>query len=52
MTIRRIGWMIGAAWLIGWWVVPPGASAQDKVGTTGVQFLKIGVSPRADAIGG
>ncbi len=26
--------------------------AQDKVGTTGAQFLEIGVSPRADAIGG
>lgn len=28
------------------------AVAQDKVGTTGAQFLEIGVSPRADAIGG
>lgn len=28
------------------------AMAQDKVGTTGAQFLEIGVSPRADAIGG
>jgi hypothetical protein len=28
------------------------AIAQDKVGTTGAQFLEIGVSPRADAIGG
>jgi hypothetical protein len=28
------------------------AHAQDKVGTTGAQFLEIGVSPRADAIGG
>lgn len=26
--------------------------AQDKVGTTGAQFLEIGVSPRADAMGG
>jgi len=26
--------------------------AQDKVGTTGAQFLEIGVSPRADAFGG
>jgi hypothetical protein len=44
--------MIAAAWLIGLWAAAPDASAQDKVGTTGVQFLKIGVSPRADAIGG
>jgi hypothetical protein len=29
-----------------------GARAQDKVGTTGAQFLEIGVSPRADAFGG
>lgn len=28
------------------------ANAQDKVGTTGAQFLEIGVSPRADALGG
>jgi hypothetical protein len=28
------------------------AYAQDKVGTTGAQFLEIGVSPRADAFGG
>ncbi len=28
------------------------AVAQDKVGTTGAQFLEIGVSPRADALGG
>lgn len=26
--------------------------AQDKVGTTGAQFLEVGVSPRADALGG
>jgi hypothetical protein len=32
--------------------VPRDARAQDKVGTTGMQFLKIGVSPRADGIGG
>lgn len=30
----------------------PVAHAQDKVGTTGAQFLEIGVSPRADAFGG
>lgn len=28
------------------------AVAQDKVGTTGAQFLEVGVSPRADAMGG
>jgi len=28
------------------------ADAQDKVGTTGAQFLEVGVSPRADAMGG
>lgn len=28
------------------------AGAQDKVGTTGAQFLEVGVSPRADALGG
>ncbi|MBI3872315.1 MAG: PorV/PorQ family protein [candidate division Zixibacteria bacterium] len=28
------------------------ASGQDKVGTTGAQFLEISVSPRADALGG
>lgn len=32
--------------------LPGTATAQDKVGTTGMQFLEIGVSPRADAIGG
>src|SRR3972149_7072115 len=52
MTIRRIGWVLGAAFLAGLLAVVPDASAQDKVGTTGVQFLKIGVSPRAEAIGG
>jgi len=31
---------------------PRGAVAQDKVGTTGMQFLEIGVSPRADGLGG
>jgi long-subunit fatty acid transport protein len=31
---------------------PHEAAAQDKVGTTGMQFLEIGVSPRADALGG
>lgn len=30
----------------------PAANGQDKVGTTGAQFLEIGVSPRADAFGG
>lgn len=29
-----------------------GVFAQDKVGTTGAQFLEVGVSPRADAVGG
>ncbi len=52
MMIRRIGWVIGIACVASLLVVGPDASAQDKVGTTGVQFLKIGVSPRADAIGG
>jgi long-subunit fatty acid transport protein len=32
--------------------VPRDAAAQDKVGTTGMQFLEIGVSPRADGLGG
>jgi len=52
MIIRRMGWIIGVAGLIGWLAAAPDATAQDKVGTTGVQFLKIGVSPRAEAIGG
>jgi hypothetical protein len=52
MTIRRIGWVLGAAFLAGLLAGVPDASAQDKVGTTGAQFLKIGVSPRAEAIGG
>lgn len=33
-------------------LAPPAAVAQDKVATTGVQFLEIGVSPRADGMGG
>lgn len=49
MIIRRMAWMVGATLLL---ALVSDASAQDKVGTTGVQFLKIGVSPRADAIGG
>ncbi|MEW5875669.1 MAG: PorV/PorQ family protein [Candidatus Zixiibacteriota bacterium] len=32
--------------------LPGDAIAQDKVGTTGLQFLEIGVSPRADAMAG
>ena len=46
-----VGLVIGAACcvLIG---LPREATAQDKVGTTGMQFLEIGVSPRADGLGG
>jgi len=55
MRTRRNAWsltavvvcVLGATVLSG-----PSALAQDKVGTTGAQFLEIGVSPRADALGG
>lgn len=40
--------LIGAVMAMG----SPAVFAQDKVGTTGAQFLEIGVSPRADAFGG
>jgi long-subunit fatty acid transport protein len=51
----RIGWKSAALLgCIAAWCLLTGATAeaQDKVGTTGVQFLEIGVSPRADAVGG
>jgi hypothetical protein len=50
-NMRRIlGWTVLACAVAAiTWI---DASAQDKVGTTGAQFLEIGVSPRADAIGG
>ncbi len=47
---QMIKWAAVAAGLA--WLSAPGAQAQDKVGTTGAQFLEVGVSPRADAIGG
>jgi hypothetical protein len=54
MRLRR--WIIGVApAMVAWAWLATGAvpvRAQDKVGTTGAQFLEIGVSPRADAIGG
>jgi long-subunit fatty acid transport protein len=40
---------VGCLVLVG---APRHAMAQDKVATTGMQFLEIGVSPRADALGG
>jgi opacity protein-like surface antigen len=53
MRLRE--WLIGTAAAVGLvtgWVFPHQAFGQDKVGTTGAQFLEIGVSPRADAFGG
>lgn len=53
MKIRKIQWWMGLVGIIGFLALSSGrAAAQDKVGTTGVQFLEIGVSPRADGIGG
>ena len=52
MKILRMQWWMGAVGIIGVLALPANATAQDKVGTTGLQFLEIGVSPRADAMGG
>jgi hypothetical protein len=53
LTLKRLG--VGLALVIGSMALlgtPQTAVAQDKVGTTGMQFLEIGVSPRADGLGG
>jgi hypothetical protein len=51
MDMRKIvtRTILGVATMVWAW---SGAIAQDKVGTTGAQFLEVGVSPRADALGG
>lgn len=51
MTMRQSFQQIALAGLIAA-TLSATAHAQDKVGTTGAQFLEIGVSPRADALGG
>jgi hypothetical protein len=53
MKLRRMitGVAVGGA-LLGALTLATTAQAQDKVGTTGAQFLEIGISPRADALGG
>ncbi|MEW5701157.1 MAG: PorV/PorQ family protein [Candidatus Zixiibacteriota bacterium] len=54
MELRRrlIGGAGVVAMCVSLAVAPSSARAQDKVGTTGAQFLEVGVSPRADAVGG
>ena len=53
MRLRRIhtGVALGGALLLTL-VLAATVPAQDKVATTGAQFLEIGISPRADAMGG
>lgn len=50
---RRFVWLIAAiAVVLGVATSPHQVAAQDKVATTGMQFLEIGVSARADGMGG
>ena len=44
---RRLAWVVPLVMLAAWCSLPIDVSAQAKVGTTGAQFLELGVSARA-----
>ena len=46
-TGRQVAWLVPLIMLVAWCTLPADVSAQAKVGTTGAQFLELGVSARA-----